>query len=184
MPGLQSKLLGGASLVVLDTTLVDGMAQTVVTVNNPFVPAMTILSIDSKITYNGATLGTVVSTFSTPPIIPGTGSGSITASLAMNTNPQDLVTLIRAQAIKNGLSTAAFDGLLALQAGGTPSPDLFVGFNVADFVTKAMAGLIVDITMTTTFKLGDYQVTMPYTQTGVPTGTDQTILKLDRKSVV
>ncbi|KAF9544599.1 hypothetical protein EC957_011814 [Mortierella hygrophila] len=178
MPGLQSKLLGGASLVVLDTTLVDGMAQTVVTVNNPFVPAMTILSIDSKITYNGVALGTVVSTFPTPQVIPGTGSGSITASLAMNTNPQDLVTLIRAQAIKNGLSTAAFDGLLALQAGGTPSPDLFIGFNVADFVTKAMTGLNVDITMTTTVKLGDYQVTMPYTQTGVPTGTDQTILKL------
>ncbi|KAF9111054.1 hypothetical protein BGX30_007706, partial [Mortierella sp. GBA39] len=41
-----------------------------------------------------------------------------------------------------------------------------------------MAGLAVDITMTTTVKVGDYQVTIPYTQTGVPTGTDQTILKL------
>ncbi|KAF9104731.1 hypothetical protein BGX30_009040, partial [Mortierella sp. GBA39] len=41
-----------------------------------------------------------------------------------------------------------------------------------------MAGLAVDITMTTTVKVGDYQVTIPYTQTGVPTATDQTILKL------
>ncbi|KAF9079129.1 hypothetical protein BGX23_004999, partial [Mortierella sp. AD031] len=178
MPGLDAKLLAGASLVVLDTTLVNGLAQTVVTVNNPFVPPMTILSIDSTITYNGVALGTVVSTFASPPVIPGVGQGTITASLAMNTNPHDLVTLIRAQAVKNGLNTAAFDGLLALQAGGNPSPDLFVGFNVADFVVKAMAGLVVDITMTTTVKLGDYQVTMPYTQTGVPTGTDQTILKL------
>ncbi|KAF9092683.1 hypothetical protein BGX29_010350, partial [Mortierella sp. GBA35] len=178
MPGLDAKLLAGASLVVLDTTLVNGLAQTVVTVNNPFVPPMTILSIDSTITYNGVALGTVVSTFASPPVIPGVGQGTITASLAMNTNPHDLVTLIRAQAVKNGLNTAAFDGLLALQVGGNPSPDLFVGFNVADFVVKAMAGLVVDITMTTTVKLGDYQVTMPYTQTGVPTGTDQTILKL------
>ncbi|KAK3837644.1 MAG: hypothetical protein JOS17DRAFT_837308 [Linnemannia elongata] len=178
MPGLPTKLLAGASLVVLDTTLVDGLAQTVVTVNNPFAPPMTILSIDSKITFNGVALGTVVSTFGTPPVIPGVGSGTITAPLLMNTNPHDLVTLIRAQAVANGLNTAAFDGLLALQAGGNPSPDLFVGFNVADFVTKAMAGLVVDITMTTTVKVGDYQVTMPYTQTGVPTATDQTILKL------
>ena len=178
MPGLQSKLLAGASLVVLDTTLSNGLAETVVTVNNPFVPPMTILSIDSTITYNGVALGSVVATFPSPPVIPGVGSGTITASLAMNTDPHDLVTLIRAQAVKNGLDTAAFDGLLALQAGGNPSPDLFVGFNVADFVTKAMAGLVVDITMTTTVKVGDYQVTMPYTQTGVPTGTDQTILKL------
>ncbi|KAG0286382.1 hypothetical protein BGZ96_009485, partial [Linnemannia gamsii] len=130
------------------------------------------------ITYNGVALGTVVSTFGTPPVIPGVGAGTITAPLTMNTDPHDLVTLIRSQAVANGLDTAAFDGLLALQAGGNPSPDLFVGFNVADFVTKAMVGLAVDITMTTTVKVGDYQVTMPYTQTGVPTGTDQTILKL------
>ncbi|KAF9899104.1 hypothetical protein EC991_009586, partial [Linnemannia zychae] len=178
MPGLQSKLLGGASLIVLDTTLVNGLAQTVVTVNNPFVPPMSILSIDSTITYNGVALGTVVSTFASPPIIPGVGSGTITAGLSMNTDPHDLVTLIRAQAVKNGLDTSAFDGLLALQAGGNPPAELFVGFNVADFVTKAMGGLVVDITMTTTVKVGDYQVTMPYTQTGVPTATDQTILKL------
>src|SRR5687767_5990009 len=38
--------------------------------------------------------------------------------------------------------------------------------------------LSVNITMTTTVKLGDYQVTMPYTQTGVPTATDRTILRL------
>ncbi|KAF9124629.1 hypothetical protein BG015_005051, partial [Linnemannia schmuckeri] len=178
MPGLPTKLLAGASLVVLDTTLVDGLAQTVVTVNNPFVPPMTILSIDSKITFNGVALGSVVSTFGTPPVIPGVGAGTITAALVMNTNPHDLVTLIRAQAVSNGLNTAAFDGLLELQNGGNPSPDLFVGFNVAEFVTKAMTGLVVDITMTTTVKVGDYQVTMPYTQTGVPTSTDQTILKL------
>ncbi|KAG0245290.1 hypothetical protein B0O80DRAFT_418570 [Mortierella sp. GBAus27b] len=178
MPGLQSKLLAGASLVVLDTTLANGLAQTVVTVNNPFVPPMSILSIDSKITYNGAVLGTVVSTFASPPVIPGTGQGSITASLAMNTNPDDLTHLIKTQAEKNGLDTKAFDALLALKNGGNPDPNLFNGFNVADFVIKAMAGLSVDITMTTTVKVGDYQVTMPYTQTGVTTTTDQTILKL------
>ncbi|KAG0252260.1 hypothetical protein BG011_007097, partial [Mortierella polycephala] len=178
MPGLESKLLAGASLVVLDTTLVNGMAETVVTVNNPFEPPMSILSIDTQITYDGVSLGTVVSTFDSPPVIPGLGQGAITASLAMNTDPHDLITLIRSQAVKNGMNTDAFDGLLALQAGGNPPSSLFDGFNVADFVTKAMSGLAVDIVMTTTVKVGEYQVTMPYTQTGVPTATDQTILKL------
>ncbi|KAG0045457.1 hypothetical protein BGZ83_009341 [Gryganskiella cystojenkinii] len=178
MPGLQSKLLAGASLLVLDTTLVNGLAQTVVTVNNPFVPAMTILSIDCKITYNGVAVGSVVSVFATPPVIPGVGQGTITASLAMNTDPHDLVTLIRSQAIKNGINTDAFDGLISLQSGGKPPASLFVGFNVADFTLKAMAGLQVDITMTTTVKVGDYQVTIPYTQTGVSTATDASLLKL------
>ncbi|GJJ75482.1 hypothetical protein EMPS_07840 [Entomortierella parvispora] len=178
MPGLQSKLLASASLVVLDTTIVNGLAQTTVTVNNPFVPPMTILSIDSKITYGDLSVGTVTSTFASPPVIPGTGQGTITAALAMNTNAHDLVSLIQAQAVKNGLSTAAFDGLLSLQTGGNPPASLFAGFNVADFTLKAMAGLVVDITMTTTVKVGDYQVTMPYAQTGVTTNTDQSLLKL------
>ncbi|KAG0302731.1 hypothetical protein BGZ99_002906, partial [Dissophora globulifera] len=178
IPGLETKLLAGASLVVLDTTLSNGIAQTVVTINNPFVPPMSILSIDSTITYSGATVGTVVSTFDQPIVVPGTAQGSLTAGLALNTNPADLVTLIRAQAVKNGLNTDAFDGLLSLQSGGNPPASLFENFNVGDFVIKAMSGLVVDITLTTTVKVGDYQVTIPYTQTGVPTATDQSVLKL------
>ncbi|KAG0049206.1 hypothetical protein BGZ83_005982 [Gryganskiella cystojenkinii] len=178
MPGLQSKLLAGAALEVLNTTIVNGIAQTVVKVNNPFVPPMTILSIESKITYGDISVGTVTSTFATPPVIPGVGQGDITVGLTMNTNPTDLVTLIRTQAIKNGVNTDAFDGLLSLQSGGNPPASLFVGFNVADFTLKAMANLVVDITMTTTVKVGDYQVTIPYTQTGVATTTDASILQL------
>ncbi|KAF9995184.1 hypothetical protein BGZ79_011136 [Entomortierella chlamydospora] len=178
MPGLEEKLLASASLVVLNTTTVNGLAQTVVTVNNPFVPPMSIISIDSKITYSGMSVGTVVSTFSSPPVIPGTGQGTLTAALAMNTNPTDLTALIRAQATKNGLGLDVFDALLSIQDGASPDASIFDGFNVADFVTKAMANLVVDITMTTTVKVGDYQVTIPYTQTGVPTATDETILRL------
>ncbi|KAF9429132.1 hypothetical protein BGZ76_001761, partial [Entomortierella beljakovae] len=152
MPGLSTKLLAGASLIVLDTTLANGVAQTVVTVNNPFVPPMSIVSIDSTITHNGLTLGTVSATYPTPPVIPGTGQGTITAGLALNTNPEDLIALIRAQAVANGLNTDAFDGLLSLMHGGNPSPSLFDGFNVADFTLKAMSGLSVDITLTTTVK--------------------------------
>ncbi|KAF9199244.1 hypothetical protein BGZ49_010666 [Haplosporangium sp. Z 27] len=178
MPGLQSKLLAGAALEVLDNTIVNGLAQTVVTVNNPFVPPMTILSINSQITYNGISLGSVISTFPSPPVIPGVGKGDITASLAMNTNPDDLTSLIRTQAIKNGINTDAFDALLSIGKGANPPSSVFAGFNVADFTIKAMAGLVVDITMTTTVKLGDYEVTIPYSQTGVATATDQSILKL------
>ncbi|KAF9983996.1 hypothetical protein BGZ75_004421 [Mortierella antarctica] len=179
MPGLQDELLARASLVVLDTTLVNGLARTVVTVNNIFIPPMTILSIDATITYNGVSLGKVVSKFSSPSVIPGKSQGKITASLAMNTNPHDIIRLIRAQAIKNGLNTDAFDGLLSMQKGGNPPSSVFDDFNVVDFILKAMAGLAVDIQMTTSVKLGKYkEMTLPYMQTGVPTTTDRTILKL------
>ncbi|KAF9562024.1 hypothetical protein EC968_005403 [Mortierella alpina] len=179
MPGLQDELLARASLVVLDTTPANGLAQTVVTVNNIFIPQMAILSIDADITYNGVVLGKVVSKFSSPPVIPGKSQGTITASMAMNTYPHDLITLIRSQAIKNGLNTDALDGLLSMQKGGNPPSSVFDDFNVMDFTLKAMAGLAVDIKVTTTIKLGKYKaITLPYMQTGVPTTTDHTILKL------
>ncbi|KAF9286315.1 hypothetical protein BGZ68_003050 [Mortierella alpina] len=178
LPGLEDKLLARASLVILDTTLVNGLAQTVVTVNNIFIPPMIILSIDATITYKGVTLGKVVSKFSSPPVIPGKSQGTISASLAMNTNPHDLILMIRAQAIKNRMNTDAFDGLLALQKGGNPPSSVFEDFNVADFILEAMVGLAVDIKMTTSVRLGKYPVTMPYMQEEVPTTTDRTILKL------
>ncbi|KAG0233188.1 hypothetical protein BGW42_007666 [Actinomortierella wolfii] len=178
MPGLQSKLLESASLTILDTTLVDGIAQSVVTANNPFVPGMSIMAIDAKITYGDIAVGTVQQTFSQAPVIPGTGQGTINTLLSMNTDPHDLVALIRAQAVANGVDTTAFDGLLALQQGGNPPSELFRNFNVAEFTIKAMHGLKVDIAMTVSVKLGDYAVTMPYTQTGVPAVADASILKL------
>ncbi|KAF9975258.1 hypothetical protein BGZ73_001149 [Actinomortierella ambigua] len=178
MPGLGSKLLESASLTILDTTLQDGLAQSVVTANNPFVPGMSIMSIDAKITYGDIAVGTVQQTFSQPPLIPGTGQGTINTLLSMNTDPHDLVKLIRAQAVVNGVDTTAFDGLLALQQGGNPPAELFRNFNVAEFTIKAMQGLKVDIAMTVSVKLGDYAVTMPYTQTGVPAVADASILKL------
>ncbi|KAF9955312.1 hypothetical protein BGZ72_003835 [Mortierella alpina] len=178
MPGLQAKLLAGASLKVLDTTLVNGLAQTVVAVDNPFVTPMAIVSLDSVITYHGVVLGKVFSEFLSPPVIPRAGQGTVTASLALNTNHRDLITLIRAQATKNGLKTTAFDSLLSMPKGSNPPPSVFDGFNVAHFTSKAMAGLAVDIAMNTTVKLGDYQVTMPYVQKSVPTTADHTNLKL------
>ncbi|KAF9164377.1 hypothetical protein DFQ26_001513 [Actinomortierella ambigua] len=178
MPGLGSKLLESASLTILDTTLQDGLAQSIVTTNNPFVPGMTIMAIDAKITYGDVSVGTVQQTFSQPPLIPGTGQGTINTLLSMNTDPHDLVKLIRAQAIVNGVDTTAFDGLLALQQGANPPAELFRNFNVAEFTIKAMHGLKVDIAMTVSVKVGDYAVTMPYTQTGVPAVADASILKL------
>ncbi|KAF9958422.1 hypothetical protein BGZ70_009192, partial [Mortierella alpina] len=154
------------------------MAKTAVTVNNVFVPPMTILSINATITYNGVALGTVVSKFFSSPVIPGKSQGKITARLALNTNPLHLIALIRAQAVKNGLNTDALDGLILMQKGGNPPSCVFDGFNAIDFTLKAMVGVAVDIKMTTDVKLGKYRLSLPYMQTGVPTTTDRSILKL------
>ncbi|KAG0043699.1 hypothetical protein BGZ83_011118 [Gryganskiella cystojenkinii] len=59
-----------------------------------------------------------------------------------------------------------------------PPSSLFAGFNVAEFTIKATTVLQVDITITMTVKVSDYQATMPYIQTGITTNTDQPILKL------
>ncbi|KAG0239564.1 hypothetical protein BG011_003905, partial [Mortierella polycephala] len=58
MPGSPA-LLVGTALTILDDTGMTGIAMATVTINNPFIPGLTITSIKSTVQYNGRTLGTI-----------------------------------------------------------------------------------------------------------------------------
>ncbi|KAF9426865.1 hypothetical protein BGZ94_005885 [Podila epigama] len=60
MPGNPAQLLLGASLTILDNTGETGLAMASVTINNPFIPALTIRSIKASVMYNGRQLGLMV----------------------------------------------------------------------------------------------------------------------------
>jgi len=59
MPGNPAQLLLGASLTILNDTTKNGVAMTSVTVNNPFLPQLTIKAIKSAVKYHNATLGSI-----------------------------------------------------------------------------------------------------------------------------
>ncbi|KAF9084555.1 hypothetical protein BGX23_010420 [Mortierella sp. AD031] len=180
MPGNPAQLLLGTALTILDNTGETGIAMATVTVNNPFVPGLTIKSIKSTVTYNGRTLGAI----DLPSItiaVPGMSQqASQPLPLSMDLSLDSLMALMVDQAKVNNLNAEPILALTKMAKDPTvkiPS-SVFAGFNLPNFVKAAMAGLKVDVAMSVTVLVGEYETSLTLTQPGVPTATDDTILKL------
>ncbi|CAO3565834.1 unnamed protein product [Mortierella alpina] len=180
MPGNPAKLLLGTSLTILPDTATTGIAATSVTVNNPFLPQLTIKAIKSSVKYHGATLGTLDipdMTF----VVPSVSSAlSPPLPLTMDLSVDALLGLIITQAQLNGMNPAPIVALgqMAKDPSYKPDSSLFAGFNLPAFVKSSMVGLLVDVEMSVNVLVGEYATSMSLTQLAVPTATDDTILML------
>ncbi|KAF8929564.1 hypothetical protein EDD21DRAFT_382808 [Dissophora ornata] len=180
MPGNPAKLLLGTALTILDSTGSTGIAMASVTVNNPFVPALTISSIKSTVDYNGRTLGTIDIPSVTITVPGNTQKASQPLPLSMDLSIDSLISLMVDQAKANNLNA---EPIIALgQMAKDPSikiaSSVFTGFNLPTFVTAAMVGLKVNVSMTVDVLVGEYATSLTLVQNDVPTATDSTILKL------
>ncbi|KAG0238768.1 hypothetical protein BGW42_002634 [Actinomortierella wolfii] len=180
MPGQSAQLLLGTALTILDDTGKTGIASAVVTVNNPFIPELTITSIKSTVRYQGRALGSL-DVPSTSIKVPGTSqANSPGLPLTMDLSIDSLISLMVSQAKINNLNAAPIEALAQMAKDPTvkiPS-SVFAGFNLPTFVRAAMAGLKVDVEMSVEVMVGQYPTALTLTQNGVPTATDDTILKL------
>ncbi|KAF9585148.1 hypothetical protein BGW38_003721 [Lunasporangiospora selenospora] len=180
MPGIDTKLLLGTSLIILNDTVKTGVAMTSVVVNNPFIPQLTIKAIKSTVKYHDKSLGSIDipdMTFA----VPGSSSAtSMPLPLSMDLSIDSLLGLIVTQAQLNGLNADPILALGQMVKDPTFMPDssLFVGFNLPAFVKAAMTGLMVDVEMSVNVLVGEYATSMSLTQLAVPTATDDTILQL------
>ncbi|KAF9417140.1 hypothetical protein BGZ94_010027 [Podila epigama] len=180
MPGNPAQLVLGASLAILNDTASTGIALTAVTVNNPFIPQLTIKAIKSAVKYHDTVLGSIDipdMTF----VVPGNSAAvSTPMPITMNLSIESLLGLIITQAQTNGMNPAPIMALGQMLKDPTFKPDsaLFVGFNLPAFVKAAMVGLKVDIDMSVNVLVGEYATSMSLTQLGVPTATDDSILLL------
>ncbi|GJJ75771.1 hypothetical protein EMPS_08129 [Entomortierella parvispora] len=180
MPGNPAQLLLGTSLTILDNTGVTGVAMASVTVNNPFGTGLTIKSIKSTVNYNGRALGSIDLPSTTISVGAMTQQASQPLPLTMNLAIDSLISLMVDQAKVNNLNAAPIEALGQMASDPTvqiPS-SVFAGFNLPTFVTAAMQNLKVDVTMTVDVLVGEYATSLTLTQNGVPTATDDTILKL------
>ncbi|KAF9355180.1 hypothetical protein BGX26_006889 [Mortierella sp. AD094] len=180
MPGLSAQLLAGTALTILDDTGKTGIAMATVTINNPFVPGLTIKSIKSTVQYNGRQLGAIDLPSTTISIAGMSKQNSQPLPLTMDLSIDSLISLMIDQAKLNNLNAAPITALGQMAKDPTVqiSPSVFAGFNLPTFVTAAMVGLKVDVTMAVDVLVGDYATSLTLTQLGVPTATDDTILKL------
>ncbi|KAF9098545.1 hypothetical protein BGX27_000783 [Mortierella sp. AM989] len=180
MPGNPAKLLLGTALTILDDTGKTGVAMATVTVNNPFIPDLVIKSIKSTVQYNGRTLGAIDIPSTTIAVAGMTQQVSQPLPLTMDLAIDSLLSLMIDQAKVNNLNAEPIVALGKMAKDPTvkiPS-SVFVGFNLPTFVKAAMVGLQVDVSMTVDVMVGEYPTSLTLLQKGVPTATDDTILKL------
>ncbi|GJJ76993.1 hypothetical protein EMPS_09352 [Entomortierella parvispora] len=180
MPGNPAQLLLGTALTILDNTGETGIAMASVTVNNPFLPGLTIKSIKSTVTYNSRVLGAIDLPSVTIQVPGMTQQASQPLPLTMDLSIDSLLSLMIDQAKVNNLNSAPIVALGQMANDPTvkiPS-SVFAGFNLPTFVTAAMKGLKVDVNMTVDVMVGEYATSLTLTQLGVPTATDDTIMKL------
>ncbi|KAG0082242.1 hypothetical protein BGZ93_002499, partial [Podila epicladia] len=180
MPGNPAQLLLGTSLTILDDTGKTGVAMASVIVNNPFIPGLTIKSIKSTVMYNGRQLGAI----DIPDVtiqVPGMSQqASQPLPLTMDLSIDSLISLMVDQAKVNNLNAEPIIALSKMAKDPTvkiPS-SVFAGFNLPTFVKAAMVGLKVDVNMEVNVLVGEYATSLALAQPGVPTATDDTILKL------
>ncbi|KAG0334092.1 hypothetical protein BG004_000562 [Podila humilis] len=180
MPGNPAQLLLGTSLTILDNTGETGVAMASVTVNNPFIPSLTITSIKSTVMYNGRQLGSIDLPSTTIAVAGMSQQASEPLPLTMDLSIESLITLMVDQAKVNNLNAEPIMALAQMAKDPTvkiPS-SVFAGFNLPTFVKAAMVGLKVDVTMDVNVLVGEYATSLSLVQNGVPTATDDTILKL------
>ncbi|KAF5351977.1 hypothetical protein D9756_007389 [Leucocoprinus leucothites] len=187
LPGLKTDLLGSAALKVLTTTgRENNISHVTVSLNNPFTAPLRITRISSNVTSHGIPLGTI-ETDTDFESAPHSTTQSPELNLNMNFDPAALFTVTRALAVEAGLDPAPLDGIV--QLGGiqylstsTDQPpvrrqdaSVFRGFDLPTFVQTAFKKLQSDVQLVTDVTIGDYKTTLQFTQTGVPTSTDDSL---------
>ncbi|KAJ8482152.1 hypothetical protein ONZ45_g15054 [Pleurotus djamor] len=186
LPGLKTDLLANAELIVLPTTgRSDNISHVRVNLDNPFSTPLEITKIKSVVSVRGVDLGTIDTdtNFSTKP---KSQTASPELALNMNFDPDALFTVTRFLAVEAGLDTAPLDGIVEVGGihyqftTGTPPANhrranIFTGFDLPKFVQTAFKKLESDVELTTDVTLGEYKTTLQYTQSAVPTKTDESL---------
>lgn len=114
LPGLDSKLLNSAKLIVLPTTgRVNNIAHTTVNLNDPFTSGFSIMSVKSNVQAHGISLGSIQQ--DTNFAVSGHSSAdSPNLDFNLNLDPPSMFTLVRLLAVEAGLGTEQLDGIVEL----------------------------------------------------------------------
>ncbi|KAI8974103.1 hypothetical protein BDB01DRAFT_807607 [Pilobolus umbonatus] len=186
LPGLTSALIQYSTLTVLDSTLQNGVVNVKVSIANPFSAGLSITKVIASATFHGSPIGTIDQDISSNPFgIPGKSTAESAAlDMTMNVDPVAVALLLRTLAVDSGLDTRPLDAMLTLggfdvgQEHVDATVELFAGFNLIEFVKKAMSALQVDLALTSGLTIGQYQNDLTFSQAAVPIKVDDSIAKL------
>ncbi|KAG5340678.1 hypothetical protein C0989_000828 [Termitomyces sp. Mn162] len=186
LPGLKTNLINRAALEILSTTgRSNNISHVTVSLANPFSTPLEITKISSKVSSFGILLGNIESNVNFKSA-PNSTTESPTLDLNMNFDPSALFTVTRALALEAGLDVDPLDAIVRLGGiqylsitGEPPKLDsranIFDGFNLPNFVNTAFKKLQSDVALNVDVTIGDYETSLQYMQTGVPTMTDKSL---------
>ncbi|KAI8814501.1 hypothetical protein BJ742DRAFT_703861 [Cladochytrium replicatum] len=203
IPILGKQVVTGAALFIPDNIGSTSIAKSTVTVSNPFAAQLTISTIDSTIKYSGRAIGSIqnLNFGSNPIVVPGSSTVSREGiDLKLATAVGDIVWLLETAAAASNVDLGVLKQLLDLLLQLTGSSTNKVrraeieaeiaavaqssglskraDEDITNIILKALAGLKVDLDITSSLKVGDYSTTLSFSQSGVPAATDSSVLKL------
>lgn len=113
LPGLSKNLVSTARITIPTTIGNDHLASSFVTIENPFSGALNIGKIVANVTSDDIFVGAIQADANLS-VGGRTNATSASIPLLMNLNPGDVFSLVKVNALKQNMSTAALDGLVQL----------------------------------------------------------------------
>ncbi|CAO3627243.1 unnamed protein product [Cunninghamella blakesleeana] len=187
LPGLKAPLIQYGNLVVPENAPQTGVVNVAVTIANPFTAGLAITAVKAAATYKGMPVGNIDQDINNNPYVIGGHATTASPQLNMNMNiePAAIALLMRSLAVDANLDTKALDGLLGMggfhiqgQEDINPTPDVFKGFNISDYVMKAMGALKTDLQLESALVVGEYQTNLAFSQNAVQIKADNTVTRL------
>lgn len=186
MPPLTTPFIKSSNIVFDDQTATTNVSTGVVEMINPFVAPISIYSVNSSFSFNGIELGSLEQDlYNNPIFIPGNTVQTLQFPVKMVMDPVVSLSVLRTLALQNNLDVTVLDSLIALSGfdvpgadlNAKPTPEILQSFDMAKFVTTAMAKIPVTVSMDSQVAIGNYFMSMSYKQDLIAT-TDVSVLKM------
>ncbi|CAB4425568.1 unnamed protein product [Rhizophagus irregularis] len=186
MPPLQTPFIKSSRIVFDNQTATTNVSTGIVEMTNPFVAPISIYAMNSSFSFNGIELGSLEQNiYNNPIFIPGNTDQTLQFPVKMVVDPVVSFTVLRTLALQNNMDVTVLDSLIALSnvsvpgadPNANPTPEVIQSFDMAKFVTTAMAKIPVTVTMDSQVAIGNYFMSMSYKQDIIAT-TDQSILNM------
>ncbi|POG68213.1 hypothetical protein GLOIN_2v1639011, partial [Rhizophagus irregularis DAOM 181602=DAOM 197198] len=148
MPPLKTPFIKSSRIVFDNQTATTNVSTGIVEMTNPFVAPISIYAMNSSFSFNGIELGSLEqNNYNNPIFIPGNTDQTLQFPVKMVLDPVVSFTVLRTLALQNNLDVTVLDSLIALSnvsvpgadPNANPTPEVIQSFDMAKFVTTAMA---------------------------------------------
>ncbi|RIA81465.1 hypothetical protein C1645_881606 [Glomus cerebriforme] len=186
IPPTKLPLFGGTKIQINQQTATTNISTGIVQLQNPFQAPISIYTMNSSVTFGGNVLGTLEQDIRDNPIfIPGNTVKTLQLPVKMNVDPVTTFSMVRNLALQAHLDVTVFDslcGLMKIDVPGAdlnakPTPEAVQSFDLAKFITTALAVIPTTLNLNAQVAIGYYPMTIELKQ-DIYTETDNSVVQM------